>query len=143
MIHQAKYVEELFSNANGTMVAGRLKDQSNRKPEGYKSPAGYIATFQRVKFQPITHKSLGQWEYWLVLDAVIEPINQIIANLYLSKLGNDEASRKLVMLDPRILAEKLLDCFHRGDCRPLFCDADGEPHQEVAGRIPNHFPTHY
>ncbi len=143
MENQIKYIDELLSNPNGTVLAGRLKDQSKRKPRGYKAPNGYNGTFERVQFHPITHKDLGCWQYWLILDAVIEPIDNIIADLYLDKLSNDGALRKLVMLDSMILAQKLLDCFSRGDCRFLFCDKEGVPHQTQFDRIPNLYPTHY
>jgi hypothetical protein len=141
--NQTKYIDELFSNPNGTVLAGRLKDQRRRKPRRYKAPDGYNVTFERILFHPITHKHLGCWQYWLILAAVIEPIDKIIAGLYLDEFSNDEALRKLVMLDPRILAEKLLDCFSRGDCRSLFCDEEGVPHQTWFDRIPNLYPTHY
>lgn len=129
MENQIKYIDELLSNPNGTVLAGRLNNQSKRKPKGYKAPNGYNVTFERVLFHPITHNHLGCWQYWLILDAVIEPIDKIIADLYLDKLSVDEALRKLAMLDSRILSQKLLDCFSRSECRFLFCDEEGVPHQ--------------
>ncbi|SJM89282.1 hypothetical protein CRENPOLYSF2_110001 [Crenothrix polyspora] len=43
----------------------------------------------------------------------------------MSQLNNDEALKKLMALDAQTLAEAVLDCFHRGGCRFLFCNKEG------------------
>lgn len=55
-------------------------------------------------------------------------INALFSKYYLSEIDNDELELKLASFskDDRIF--RLIDCFNRGRCRPLFCEENGHPH---------------
>jgi len=45
----------------------------------------------------------------------------------MSQLTNSEAVEQLIQLrSEELLAETLIDAFHRGDIRALFCNEEGE-----------------
>jgi|CXWL01.1.fsa_nt_gi hypothetical protein len=116
-------VDEYFVLNNGISV-GHLT--ANRKPRRYRPPQGYSFYTEIIKFHPVTHCYLGTPQRWLFL--IPNTINNIMSLLYLSKIDNAQALQKLIQCNLEDLAEKLLDCFCRGECRYLFCSPDGEPY---------------
>lgn len=119
----AKKCVAKFFRVNNGIKAGRFIGDCD--PRCYRPPIGYLAHAELVEYHPVTDHYLDNGQWWIFLTP--STINTIMTDVYLSKLSNDEALKKLMKLNAETLAETLLDCFHRGGCRFLFCNADGEP----------------
>lgn len=115
-----KYVHKFFTLADGEK-AGRLL--VNFDPRGYQPPVGFSAEAKLIDRHPVTEAYLEGLEWWLFLTP--DTIDNIVARVYLSQLTHLEAIEKLNRIDPRLLAEALLDCIERGESRPLFCSSEG------------------
>jgi len=118
-----KSVAKFFRLDDGTK-AGRFIGDCD--PRCYQPPVGYAAYAELVECHPVTGRYMGNGQWWIFL--VPHTVNAIVADVYLSRLDNNQALERLMRLGARTLAETLLDCFQRGDCRPLFCSEAGEPH---------------
>lgn len=120
---QKKYVYKFFT-LDHAIKAGRLLLQ--RDPRGYVPPPGFIARAELIDYHPLTSKHLGQSQWWLFL--IPNSINNIMAQVYLGQLSNEQALARLIKLKRELLAATILGCLHRGECRLLFCDLEGNPY---------------
>lgn len=115
-----RYVRKFFPLGDGKK-AGRLV--GNHDPRSYRPPRGVSAVAELIEFHPVTQRYLGESQWWIFL--LPDTLNTVLSEVYLSQLYHDAALKRLMALDSQTLAEALLDCFHRGDCRFLFCNEAG------------------
>jgi hypothetical protein len=120
-----RYVRQFFPLGDGKK-AGRLV--GNHDPRSYRPPRGFSAVAELIEFHPVTQRYLGESQWWMFL--LPDTLNTVLSAVYLSELDHDAALKRLMALDSQTLAEALLDCFHRGGCRFLFCNEEGRAHDD-------------
>ena len=57
-------------------------------------------------------------------------VNKIMSDYYLGIVPGDVTDHRLTVFPSEELAERLLDCFNREQCRALFCEENGTPHKK-------------
>jgi hypothetical protein len=121
-----KHVNKFIDLGDGFM-GGKLTGHID--PRGYQPPKGYFAYAAIINKHPLDpDKKFNEAQWWLFLKP--RTINHVITSVYLEEITHIGAIEQLAKFPSTVLAERLLDCFHRGDCRGLFCSEDGEPHEK-------------
>jgi hypothetical protein len=116
-----------FFQLDDGILAGRLR--RNCDPRAYQAPKVYWAYAEIINEHPSPQHEgevFAEPQWWLFL--VPRTISHIMSALYCESISEIEAIKQLCKFPSSLLAEQIVDCLNRGNCRPLFCGPDGEPY---------------
>ncbi len=120
-----KHVNKFIDLGDG-VLGGKLTGRID--PRGYQPPKGYFAHAEIIDRHPLdADQKFNEAQWWVFLKP--RTINHVISAVYLDKISNVDAIKQLSKFPSTVLAERLLDCLHRGTSRSLFCSEDGDPHE--------------